>query len=149
MTGKRKITATIVSVILAAIVVVSSAFMLSGVKANAASYEGSAQAHWAQKSETVVIADKTVNLNEVAKAYVFRAGGKTSYGYDWTYTTDNNNVKVKCKYDFTAHKYTFKITGTSRGTNHLVLKYKTADKKWTNVKMTLVVNNNSNIMRTA
>ena len=73
--------------------------------------------------------------------------GKTSYGYDWTYKTDNNNVKVKCKYDFKTNKYTFKIVGTAKGTNHFTLKYKTSDKKTVSVPMTFVVDAQKNIIR--
>lgn len=146
MTSTKKIVTTIVSGIIALIIAVSSAFMISSVKVNAASYNGSAQSHASQKME---LPEKTTKLNQFAKAYYFKAAGKTSEGYDWTYKTDNNNVKVKCKYDFTAHKYTFKITGTSYGLNHFTLKYKTSDTKWESVKMTLFVDSENNIIRTA
>lgn len=146
MTNTRKIAITFISGIIALIIAASSAFMISGIKANAATYDGSAQAHASQKME---LPEKTTKLNQFAKAYYFKAAGKTSKGYDWTYKTDTNNVKVKCKYDFTSHKYTFKITGAKYGLNHFTLKYKTSDTKWGSVKMTLFVDSEKNIMRTA
>lgn len=145
MTNARKIAVTFISGIIALIIAASSAFMISGIKANAATYKDSAQSHASQKAE---LPEKTTKLNQFAKAYYFKATGKTSKGYDWTYKTDCNNVKVKCKYDFTSHKYTFKITGTSYGLNHFTLKYKTSDIKWESVKMTIFVDSEKNIMRT-
>ena len=146
MTNTKKIVTTFVSGIIALIIATSAAFMISGIKVSAASCEETAQAHASQKME---LPEKTTKLNTFAKSYVFKATGKTSEGYDWTYKTDYNNVKVKCKYDFTAHKYTFKITGTSYGLNRFTLKYKTSDSKWVSVKMTLFVDSENNIMRTA
>ncbi len=145
MTNTKKIAVTFISGIIALIIATSSAFFISGFKADAAKYKGSAQAHASQKRE---LPEKTTKLNQFAKAYYFKAAGRSSKGYDWTYKTDCNNVKVKCKYDFTAHKYTFKITGKSYGLNHFTLKYKTSDTKWTSVKMTLFVDSEKNIMRT-
>ncbi|MBR1731301.1 MAG: hypothetical protein IJ725_02570 [Ruminococcus sp.] len=146
MTNTKEIRNTLIAVVIAFIVVVSSAAVMGTVKADAATYKGSAQAHASQKME---LPEKTTKLNQFAKAYTFKATGKTSKGYDWTYKTDCNNVKVKCKYDFTAHKYTFTITGVKYGLNHFTLKYKTSDTKWASVKMTLFVDSEKNIMRTA
>ncbi|MBR1749259.1 MAG: hypothetical protein IJ740_00055 [Ruminococcus sp.] len=145
MTNTRKIVVTLASAIIALIIAASSAFLFSSIRANAATYDGSAQAHASQKME---LPEKTTKLNKFAKAYTFKATGKTSKGYDWTYKTDYNNLKVKCKYDFTAHKYTFTITGTKYGLNHFTLKYKTSDTKWLSVKMTLFVDSEKYIMRT-
>ena len=149
MTNTKKIAITFVSGILTLIIATSAAFFLAGFKADAATYDGSAQAHASQKAEVNQFPSTTTKLNTFAKSYVFKATGKTSKGYDWDYKADCNNVKVKCTYDFTAHKYTFKITGTSYGLNHFTLKYKTSDKKWVSVKMTLFVDSEKNIMRTA
>lgn len=151
MTKTKKIMATLVSGILTLIIATSAAFFLAGFKADAATYDGSAQAHASQKTAVnqLQLPATTSKLNTFAKAYTFKATGKTSKGYDWTYKTDYNNVKVKCSYDFTAHKYTFKITGTKYGLNHFTLKYKTSDTKWVSVKMTLFVDSEKNIMRTA
>ena len=148
MTNTKRTSKSIIATLIAVIIAVSSFAMISAVSANAA-YEGSAQAHAAQKSEIVVsqAAEKTAKTGELAKAYYFKAIGKTSYGYDWTYKTDNNNVKVKCKYDFKTNKYTFKIVGTAKGTNHFTLKYKTSDKKTVSVPMTFVVDAQKNIIR--
>ncbi|MCR5653782.1 MAG: hypothetical protein K6F88_08290 [Ruminococcus sp.] len=146
MTNTKKIAITFVSGIITLIMATSAAFFIAGFKADAATYSGSAQAHASQKTE---LPAKTAKLNTFAKSYIFKATGKTSKGYDWDYKADCNNVKVKCSYDFTAHKYTFKITGTSYGLNHFTLKYKTSDTKWASVKMTLFVDSEKNIMRTA
>ncbi len=147
MSGKNAIKSTIISVILAAAVVVSSAFLFSGIKAKAETHRAYAHSHSSQKADNVGLPDKTTNTNQFAKCYVYRAAGETAKGYDWTYKTDYDNVKVKCNYDFTTHKYTFKLTGKSYGLNHFVLRYKTSDKKWASVKMTLFVDSEKNIMR--
>ena len=146
MTNTKNITRTLIAAVIAIVIAASSASFIGAVRANAATYDGSAQAHASQKME---LPEKTAKINQFAKAYYFKATGKTTKGYDWTYKTDCDNVKVKCKYDFTAHKYTFKITGTSYGLNHFTLKYKTSDTKWVSVKMTLFVDSEKNIMRTA
>jgi len=149
MTNTREIKTTIIAVLISLVIAVSSVFIMSGIRANAVTYDGSAQAHSSQKAEVKGLAAKTTKTNKFAKAYVFKATGKTTKGYDWTYKADTNNVKVSCKYDFNTHKYTFTIKGTSYGLNHFTLKYKTSDKKWTSVKMTLFVDSEKNIMRTA
>ena len=147
MTNTKRVSKSIIATVIAVIVAFSSFAMIATANANAA-YEGSAQAHAAEKSAVVTtVPDKTVKTGELAKAYYFKATGKTSYGYDWTYTADNNNVKVKCKYDFDKDKYTFKITGTKQGANNFTLKYKTADKKWVSVPMTFKVDAKLNIIR--
>ena len=149
MTNTKKIVITFVSGIITLIMATSAAFFLAGFKADAATYDGSAQAHTSQKAVVNQLPATTSKLNTFAKSYTFKATGKTTYGYDWTYKTNYNNVKVNCSYDFTAHKYTFKITGTKYGLNHFALKYKTSDTKWVSVKMTLFVDSEKYIMRTA
>lgn len=95
------------------------------------------------------VVEKTTKLNTLAKAYYFKALGKTAKGYDWTYKTDRDNIKVKCKYDFTAHKYTFKLTGTTKGKTNFTLMYKKSDKEWVKVPMKLTVDAQKNIVRNA
>lgn len=94
------------------------------------------------------VAEKTTKLNTLTKAYNFSAAGKTKKGYDWTYKTDKDNIKVACKYDFKAHKYNFTLTGKSKGTANFTLMYKTNDKTWKKVPMKLTVDAKKNIMRT-
>lgn len=149
MTNTKTISKTVIAAVLAIIIAASSAAIIGSVKAGAVSYEGSAQAHQSQKSEAYQIPEKTTKLNQIAKAYYFKGTGKTAKGYDWTYKTDNTNVKIKCKYDFDTHKYTFKLVGTSYGINHFTLKYKMSDKVWVYEKMTLFVDKDKNIKRTA
>ena len=94
------------------------------------------------------VAEKTTKLNTWAKAYNYSASGKTKKGYDWTYKTDKDNIKVACKYDFKAHKYNFTLTGKSKGKANFTLMYKTDDKTWKKVPMKLTVDAKKNIMRT-
>ena len=94
------------------------------------------------------VVDKTTKLNTWAKAYKYSAAGKTKKGYDWTYKTDKDNIKVTCKYDFKAHKYNFTLTGKSKGKANFTLMYKTNDKTWKKVPMKLTVDAKKNIMRT-
>lgn len=100
-------------------------------------------------NEARPVAEKTTKTNALAKAYYFKALGKTSKGYDWTYKTDKDNINVKCKYDFKAHKYTFKLTGKAKGKTNFTLMYKTDDKTWKKVPMKLTVDAQKNIIRTA
>ncbi|MEE3333877.1 MAG: hypothetical protein VZR54_06315 [Ruminococcus sp.] len=146
MTNTKSFKVTIISTLIAAIFAIAYPCFFLNVKADAATYKGSAQSNYSQKAE---IPAKTTKLNDFAKAYYFKAASKTTKGYDWTYKADNNNLKIKCKYDFTAHKYTFKIAGTSYGLTHLTLKYKATNTKWNTVKMTVFVDSAKNIMRTA
>lgn len=143
----NNITKTLIAVGIAFVIVVSSALIMGAVRADAATQKSNARV--TQKAASTQLPKTTTKKNQFAKAYTFKASGKTSRGYDWTYKTDYKNIKVKCKYDFKAHKYNFTITGTSYGLNHLTLKYKTSDKKWASVKMTLFVDSQKYIMRIA
>lgn len=89
----------------------------------------------------------TEKKNTFAKAYVFRAQGKTSYGYDWTYNLYSKSIKVSCKYSFKKHEYRFRVTGKEYGLSKLELKYKTDDNKWVTVPMRVFVDTENNIMR--
>lgn len=147
MTNKTNdITRTLIAVAIAFIIAVSSALVMGAVRADAATQKS---VRATQKAASTQLPKQTTKKNRFAKAYTITVSGKTSKGYNWTYKTDYKNIKVSCKYNFKAHKYTFKITGTSYGLNHLTLKYKTSDKKWVSVKMTLFVDSQNNIMRTA
>ncbi len=149
MTNTNSITKTLIAAVIALVIAASSAAIMGAVRADAATYDGSAQAHASQKAVVNQLPASSSKLNQFSKAYTFKATGKTSYGYDWTYNTDNNNLKVSCKYNFKTYKYTFKITGKSYGLNHITLKYKTSDKKWASEKMTIFVDSEKNVMRTA
>ncbi len=148
MTGTKRFTKSIIAAIIAIVIAASSISMISATSASAASYSGSAQANASLKSAAAVV-EKTTALNTLAKAYYFKALGKSKQGYNWTYKTNNDIVKVKCKYDFTAHKYTFKLVGTAKGTAKLTLKYRKDDKTVVKVPMTIKVDAQKNIMRVA
>lgn len=148
MTGTKRFTKSIIAAIIAIVIAASSISMISATSASAASYSGSAQANASLKSAAAVV-EKTTALNTLAKAYCFKALGKSKQGYNWTYKTNNDIVKVKCKYDFTAHKYTFKLVGTAKGTAKLTLKYRKDDKTVVKVPMTIKVDAQKNIMRVA
>ncbi len=90
----------------------------------------------------------TEKKNRFAKAYVFKAQGKTSYGYDWSYNLYSNDIKVSCKYDFKKHEYRFRVTGKKYGLRKLELKYKKSDSKWVTVPMRVFIDPDNNIMRT-
>ncbi|MFR7819747.1 hypothetical protein [Candidatus Pseudoruminococcus sp.] len=90
----------------------------------------------------------STQANQSSKAYVFTAYGKTSYGYDWTYSADNTNIKVDVKYDFATNKYTCTFTGLREGTCNMDFKYYTSDKNIVTVPMILKVDKNLNITRT-
>ena len=89
----------------------------------------------------------STQANQSSKSYVFTAYGKTSYGYDWTYSADNTNIKVDVKYDFKTNKYTATFTGLKEGTCNMNFKYYTSDKNIVTVPMVLKVDKNLNITR--
>ena len=143
----NEITKTLIAVAIAFVIAASSAIVMGAVRADAATQKSAAKV--SQKAASTQLPKTTAKKNQFAKAYTIKTSGKTSNGYNWTYKTDYKNIKVNCKYNFKSHKYTFKVTGTSYGLNHLTLKYKTSDKKWASVKMTLFVDSQNYIIRTA
>ena len=148
MKKAKEITKTLAAGAIAVVIAGSSAWIMGAVRADAIAKK-TLKTTVSQKASANQLPKETSKLNQFAKVYTFKAAGKTSYGYDWTYKTDYKNLKVKCSYDFKAHKYTFRITGTAYGLNHLTLKYKTSDKKWATAKMTIFVDSQKYIMRTA
>ena len=75
----------------------------------------------------------------------FYANGKTSYGFDWTYETDNMNFVISCNYNFAKQQYDFVFYGTQAGTAHVTVYYNTSDSTKEPVKLTLNVDNNLNV----
>ena len=75
----------------------------------------------------------------------FYANGKTSYGFDWTYETDNANFVISCNYNFAKQQYDFVFYGTQAGTSHVTVYYNTSDSTKVPVKLTLNVDNNLNV----
>lgn len=75
----------------------------------------------------------------------YYANGKTSYGFDWTYKTDNNIVSVSCNYNFNTQQYDFSIYGAAPGTAHITLYYNTADNVQVPVPMTVTVDSSLNV----
>ena len=75
----------------------------------------------------------------------FYATGKTSYGYNWDYGTDNNIINVSCNYDFSSNRYDLILTGTHEGVAHVTLYYFTDDNTKVPVEMTVNVDANLNV----
>lgn len=139
----NNITVTIVSVIAAIIIAASSAFFVSSVKANAAERKP------VKCSKQYELPASTTGLNSFAKSYVFKASSKTVKNAGWKIKGSVNNIKVKGSYNAKARKYTFKAVGKSYGLNYMTIKYKVSDTKWATAKMTLFVDSQNYIMRTA
>ena len=74
-----------------------------------------------------------------AGALHFYANGKTSYGYNWTYSGGGGIVDVKCKYNFDTEQYDFTVTGLSEGVSDLTLIYYTWDDNTVSKNMTIKV----------
>lgn len=72
------------------------------------------------------------------------ANGKTSYGFDWDYNTDNSNFVVSCDYNFNQQQYQFTFYGTTPGTAHVTLYYFTSDTNKVPVNLTVTVDDNLN-----
>ena len=75
----------------------------------------------------------------------FYANGKTSYGFDWDYNTDNANFVLRCDYNFNAQQYDFQFYGVTPGTANVTLYYFTADGVKIPVNMTINVDNDLNV----
>jgi hypothetical protein len=142
----KTISRSIIATLIAIVIATYSLGIIMATNANAAGYDGTAQGNAALKAGVV---EKTKDINVLAKAYYLKAVGKAKQGYDWTYKATNNNIKVKCKYDFDTHKYTFKFTGTAKGSTKLTLQYKSNEKTWVKVPMTFKVDSHNNIKRVA
>ncbi len=75
----------------------------------------------------------------------FYANGKTSYGFDWTYDTDNCNFKVACNYNFDQQQYDFILYGVTPGVSHITLYYNTDDNVQVPANITINVDENLNV----
>ena len=69
----------------------------------------------------------------------YYAYGKTSYGYDWTYSGGAGVVSITCKYNFQNQQYDFIITGTNPGTTGFILYYNADDNQQISVPMSVTV----------
>lgn len=61
--------------------------------------------------------------DEKASALHFYGRGKTSYGYDWDYSADNDIVKVSCDYNFSTQTYDLTVTSKAAGKANVTLFY--------------------------
>ncbi len=75
----------------------------------------------------------------------FYANGKTSYGFDWTYNTDNCNFVLRCDYNFDQQQYDFQFYGVTPGTANVTVYYNTDDNTQVPVNMTINVDNDLNV----
>lgn len=124
MNVKTKVLAGIMAVICS----VSTIGALSAVGANAAATNS-----------------VSVSAQSGAKACIFTAFGKTSYGYDYDFKADSKAAKLSCTYDFKTNKYTFRAVGQYAGVTNAILKYATIDGKWHNVPVRFTTDKNLNV----
>lgn len=75
----------------------------------------------------------------------YNANGKTSYGFDWTYSADNGNFVLACNYNFNRQQYDFSFYGVTPGTAHVTLYYNTDDGVQVPVNLTVIVDDNLNV----
>lgn len=125
---KINVKTKVIAGIMAVICSISATVAISAVSASAA-----------------VTNDVSVSAQSGAKACIFTATGKTSYGYDWDYRADSTAAKISCTYDFKTCKYTFKAVGQYAGVTNAVLKYATIDGKWHNVPIRFTTDKNLNV----
>lgn len=95
--------------------------------------------------ERVFIDTKRPVPNTTKAAAYFHANGKTSYGFNWDYSADNNNFLVRCDYNFDKQEYEFGFYGKAAGTAHITLYYFTDDNTKVPVEMTATVDADLNI----
>lgn len=82
--------------------------------------------------------------NTGAPAHYY-ANGKTSYGFDWTYNTDNSNFVLACNYNFAKQQYDFTFYGTKEGKANVTVYYNTDDNTKVPVQLTINVDSNLNV----
>ena len=99
---KTNIKTKVIAGIMAAICSVSAIGAISAVSASAA------------VTNDVAISAQAKN----AKACIFTAYGKTSYGYDWDYRADSTAAKISCKYEYQTKTSTFKAVAQLAGTKN-------------------------------
>ena len=99
----------------------------------------------AVSASAAVTNETSVSAQANAKACIYTATGKTSYGYDWDYRADSTAAKISCTYDFKTNKYTFRAVGQYAGVTNAVLKYATIDGKWHNVPIRFTTDKSLNV----
>lgn len=129
---KKDIKVTLFAVVCAIVLAVSSAFLISTVKASAASIPAS-----------------TKKINTFAKAYTYSVKGVYKKSSDWSCKNESKSVKVTCKYNAKTRMYNFKFTSKSYGLDRITLKYKTGAKTFKTVKLSVFSDPQGYVMRTA
>ena len=74
----------------------------------------------------------------------FYATGRTSYGFDWTYTTDNCIFVLRCDYYFDRQQYDFQVCGVAPGVAHLTIWYNTDDNVQVPAELTVYIDDDLN-----
>ena len=87
----------------------------------------------------------TQHSSASGSALHFYGQGSTAEGYGWTYSADNDIVKVDCRYDFSTHSYDFIVTGKAAGTANVILYYSVDDNNQVSIPITVSVDSNLNI----
>jgi len=78
-----------------------------------------------------------------------QAFGKTSYGFNWTCSCDNQNYVISCNYNFSKNMYDFVIFGKEPGHSNISIYYNTGDTVRQAENVHLFVDNNLNATRLA
>ncbi|MBQ9516298.1 MAG: hypothetical protein IJR57_09340 [Ruminococcus sp.] len=95
--------------------------------------------------ERVYMDVKRLAPEKTGNALHYNANGKTSYGFDWTYSADNGNFVLACNYNFDRRQYDFSFYGVTPGTAHVTLYYNTDDNVKVPVNLTVIVDNDLNV----
>ena len=95
--------------------------------------------------ERIYIDTKRVAPEVTGTPAHYYANGKTSYGFDWNYKTDNVNFVLRCDYNFNQQQYDFQFYGTTPGTAHVTLLYNTDDNVQVPVNLTVTVDDGLNV----
>lgn len=95
--------------------------------------------------ERIYIDTKRVAPEVTGTPAHYYANGKTSYGFDWNYKTDNVNFVLRCDYNFNQQQYDFQFYGTTPGTAHVTLLYNTDDNVQVPVNLTVTVDDALNV----
>ena len=95
--------------------------------------------------ERVYIDTKRTAPEESGEPAHFYATGKTSYGFDWNYDTDNCNFVIRCDYNFDEQQYDFSFYGVTPGTAHVTVYHNVNDKTQVPDYITIYVDNDLNV----
>ena len=95
--------------------------------------------------ESVYTDIKNVAPKNNGNSYRFFVPGKTTDGFRWHGSVDNDNVMIRCDFNKTKNQYNFEFCGLKPGTSHVELKYDIANGVESAADFNLTIDKNLNV----